>query len=152
MTDLTVLHDAALLLAATLQTGADDADWNVDVQVAAGEPSYDCDSIYVWVGQITPEIDRGGCVVASKVQFRFSIAECVGADRDETAIFAGASAHHGRVWAVWVALIEACCGNTILGAQADTVRLATLQLITNTGGVTIWSGNVEGVLAPIAST
>lgn len=151
MTDVTVLHDAALSLAATLQVGADDADWDVTVQISAGEPSYDCDAIYVWVGQIVPEIGAGGCVVASKVQFRYAIAECVGTDRDETVIFTGSSDHHDKVWAVWVALIEACCPSpgTLLGDQADTVRLSTLNLLTNSGGETIWSGTVEGVLSPL---
>ena len=153
MTDTAVLNAAAETLLAVLVAGADDADWVPTASVAAGEPAYKCDALYVWVDQIVPEIGDGGCVTASRVQFRYAIADCVGADRNETKIFSSAPAHHSRVWAVWVALVDVCCSNTaLLGDQADVVRVGTLNQITVSGVLGVWSGTVTAVLSPLAFT
>lgn len=151
MTDTTVMHEAALSLLTVLKSGADDAGWDPIAEVAAGEPSYGCGSLYVWVDRITPEIGNGGCVVASQVQFRYAIADCVGADIDEEEIVTSAPQHHERVWAVWVALVADCCAHSsIVGVQADTVRVGTLQQLTTSGGIAVWSGTVEAVISPVA--
>jgi hypothetical protein len=153
MTDTAVLNDAAETLLNVLVAGATDADWVPTALVAAGEPSYDCDALYVWVDQIVPEIGAGGCVTASRVQFRYALADCVGADKDETEIFESAAVHHARVWAVWVSLVADCCNDgAILGEQSDIVRVGTLSQLTTAGGLAVWSGTVTAVVSPLALT
>ena len=151
-TDTTVLNDAAIALLATLQTGIDDAGWDITARISAGEPAYLCDSVFVWVDQIDPDYGVGGgsCVSASRVRFKFSIGDCIGADLEEALIFQRAAVHHGRVWAIWAELINACCGSTLLGEQADTVRVGALNLTTTQGGMFVWTGTVTGVLSPLA--
>jgi len=156
MTDPTILHDAASTLLGVLKDGAVDNGWDDDsvFLVAAGEPSYDCRAVYVWVDQIVPEVGQGGCVTASTVRFRFGIADCVGADRDETEIFGSAQSHMEMVWSVWSALVQHCCTNAqlILGPYADTVRVGTVQQVTTSGGVAVWLGQVTGVLSVTAAS
>ena len=151
-TDTTVLNDAAIALLATLQAGIDDAGWDIKAKVAAGEPAQLCDGVNVWIDQVDPDYGtKGGtCVIASKVRFKFTIGDCIGADLSETLIFAANTKHHGRVWAIWAALVNACCGATLLGEQADTVRVGALNLTTTQGGMFVWTGTVTGVLSPLA--
>ena len=151
-TDTTVLNDAAIALRATLQAGIDDAGWDITAKISAGEPAYLCDSVFVWIDQIDPDYDtrNGSCVAGSRVRFKYSIAECIGADLSEALIFQHAGEHHGKVWAVWAELINACCGSTLLGTLADTVRVGSFNLVTGQGGMFVWTGTVTGVLSPLA--
>jgi len=150
MTDTTVLNDASIALLANLQSGIDDAAWDVTAQISAGEPSYRCDAVNLWVSEIRPEIGAGGCVVASEVTWTYSVGICVGTDMDETLIFSGAQSHDERLWAIWVALASACCDESLIGAQGDTVRLESLRFTSNTGTITVWTGSVTGILTPAA--
>ncbi len=150
MTDVTVLNDASIALLANLQTGIDDASWDVTADISAGEPSYRCDSVNLWVSEIRPETGEGGCVVATEVTWTYSVGICVGNDLGETLIFENAQAHDERLWAIWVALVSACCGESLIGVQGDTVRLEALRFTTNTGLVTVWTGSVTGILTPAA--
>ena len=151
-TDTTVLNDAAIALLATLQAGIDDADWDITARISAGEPAQLCDGVNVWIDQIDPDYGTGGgsCVAASRVRFKYTIGDCIGADLSETLIFAANTQHHGRVWAIWAELVNACCGSTLLGTQADTVRVGALNLTTTQGGMFVWTGTVTGVLSPLA--
>ena len=150
MTDVTVLNDASIVLLANLQSGIDDAEWDITAQIAAGEPSHGCEKVDLWVDQIRPETSEGGCVVASEVTWNYSVGLCAGNDLDEKLIFAGAQAHDEKLWAIWVALASACCDESLIGAQGDTVRLEALRFTSNTGTITVWTGSVTGILTPAA--
>jgi hypothetical protein len=147
MTDTTVLHDAALILAATLEAAANEAGWYPTVQVATLEPSFDCDSIYVWPDPITPARENP-CNQTLRVTFQYGIGMCGMADRDETVIFTQAETRLGYLWAIVVAVAEACC-SSIIGAQADSIELGAVSVI-QSGDVPVWRGSVSAVLAPQA--
>ena len=150
MTDVTVLNDASVILLATLQSGIDDAEWDITARIASGEPSHGCEKVDLWVDQIRPEIGEGGCVTATEVTWRYTVGICTGNDLDETLIYTGAQAASEKVWAIWVALVSACCDESLIGAQGDTVRLESLAITSNTGTVTVWTGSVTGILTPAA--
>ena len=150
MTDVTVLNDASIALLANLQSGIDDAAWDITARIAAGEPSHGCEKVDLWVDQIRPETGAGGCVNASEVTWKYTVGICVGNDRDETLIYSGAQAADEKLWAIWVALASACCDESLIGAQGDTVRLESLRFTSNTGTITVWTGSVTGILTPAA--
>lgn len=148
-TDPTVLNDAAATFLQALIDAADLMDWHPDAAVAAGEPSYDCDSLYVWLSNITPETDEGGCVVALEIELSYAVAECVGADRDETAIFTNAAANQDHIWGIVATIAGQCCDSTLLGENADNVKIGAVNLTTTDGGLTIYTGTITGVLATV---
>lgn len=154
MTDPTILNTAAeTLLQALTDAAAQVVGWEPHAAVAAGEPSYDCDGIYVWLTNITPDVGDGGCVVALEVELTYSLAECVGTERDETSIFENASVNLDKIWGIYATLAASCCGDTsLLGANADNVELGALSLTTTDGGVTIYTGTVTAVLSTVTAT
>lgn len=149
MTDPTVLSEAAESVLTALLVGAEDAGWDVTGCVTVGEPSVDCDKILVWVAGITP-IQTGKCIVASRVRFNFFIASCIGASLKESCEWwdQRSGSHLDRVWAVWIALVEAVLSDSLcVGVTCADVTLGELRPVP-AADVGLWQGSVEIVLSP----
>lgn len=153
MTDPTVLHTAATSILTALEAGALDADWEPQGCVTYGEPAYDCDSIYVWVDSIEAETEAQ-CHIATRVTFRYAIGICIGGGQDEDCAFwdGVAADANGKIWATWVGLVDAWVTGTLCAVPCTDIRAGDpLQILTNDGGVAVWSGTVTVTVSPVAA-
>lgn len=141
------LATAAATLATWLKTGADLAGWDVTPDIAAVEPSFDCDQISLWVESIVPQTSDGGCTTTLNVTLRFGISMCIGMDEADSLIFTEASTAHLRLWQIVATLASACCGNTLLGDGTDSNRLGNVTILHGLGDVPVWSGTVSGIIS-----
>lgn len=149
-TDPTVLHNAAIEILGVLETGAADASWEVERScVTAGEPSWDCNSLHVWVSDVDFVRDNQ-CQYVMRVEFGYGLSICTSADaRGEDCDFwlAASVPTHDAVWAVSVALVNAAleglCGN-----QCSTVGLTPLRFVPG-GDLAVYIGQIRVDLSPI---
>lgn len=151
MTNTATLHDAASDILDALAVGALDAEWEPQTCVTFGEPAYDCDSIYVWVDSIEA-VTEAQCAIAITVTFRYAIAVCIDADIEESCDFwADISAtSNAKIWGTWVGLVDAWTAGTLCAVPCTDIRPGeALQILTNDGGIAVWSGTVQVTLSPV---
>jgi len=151
MTDPTVLHTAAQSILTALEAGALDTAWEPQGCVTFGEPAYDCDSIYVWVESLDAETEAQ-CHIATRVTFRYALGICIGGEREEDCTFweTETPTASDKVWATWVGLVDAWVTGTLCAVPCTDIRAGSpLQILTNDGGVAVWSGTVTVTLSPV---
>lgn len=149
MTDPTVLHSAALEILAILEGGAAAGSWTPERScVTAGEPSWDCDSLHVWVNDVDFVKDVS-CQYVLRVEFGYGLSICTSADVDEDCDFwlEASVSTHDRVWAISVTLALAALSG-LCGNQCSTTTLTPLSFVPG-GDLAVYIGTIRVDLSPV---